>query len=126
MNKYKAHGLGQCIQLNYILEEGGFEYDEQTKRFSVNFSKVPIAVSNLTRDILLMQGDGDKARVEQFISKYGKVRDIVEESLKRLGKCILIIFYFSLMILITFIILENAKIPIDVRPIYKIEAENLL
>ncbi|CAB4484950.1 hypothetical protein RhiirA5_304746 [Rhizophagus irregularis] len=101
----EAHGLGQCIQLNYILEEGGFEYDEQTKRFSVNFSKVPIAVSNLTRDILLMQGDGDKARVEQFISKYGKVRDIVEESLKRL---------------------ENAKIPIDVRPIYKIEAENLL
>lgn len=33
---------------------------------------------------------------------------------------------FTLMILITFIILENAKIPIDVRPIYKIEAENLL
>ncbi|GBC08072.1 hypothetical protein RclHR1_00790022 [Rhizophagus clarus] len=101
----EAHGLGQCIQLNYILDEGGFEYDEQTKRFSVNFSKVSIAVSNLTRDILLMQGDGDKARVEQFISKYGKIRDIVEESLKRL---------------------ENAKIPVDVRPIYKIETENLL
>lgn len=96
MNKYKAHGLGQCIQLNYILEEGGFEYDEQTKRFSVNFSKVPIAVSNLTKDILLMQGDGDKARVEQFISKYGKVRDIVEDSLKRLGKCILIIIFYLL------------------------------
>ncbi|RIA87377.1 hypothetical protein C1645_827845 [Glomus cerebriforme] len=101
----EAHGLGQCIQLNYILEEGGFEYDEKTKRFSVNYFKMPLAVSNLTRDILIMQGDGDKAIVEQFILKYGKIREIVKDSLKRL---------------------ENAKIPIDVRPIYKIETDNSL
>ncbi|CAI2200455.1 3548_t:CDS:2, partial [Funneliformis geosporum] len=53
----EAHGLGQCIQINYILEQGGFEYDEKSKIFSVNFVKVSQAVSNLTREILMMQGD---------------------------------------------------------------------
>ncbi|CAG8511483.1 6044_t:CDS:2, partial [Funneliformis caledonium] len=81
----EAHGLGQCIQINYILEQGGFEYDEKSKRFSVNFVKVSQAVSNLTREILIMQGDGDKSRVALFISKYGKISEQVNCALESLG-----------------------------------------
>jgi len=85
MITFKAHGLGQCIQLNYIVEQGGFEFDEKSKRFSVNFSKISQAVSNLTRNILMMQGDGDKARVERFILKYGKISDEVKGALETCG-----------------------------------------
>ncbi|CAG8740501.1 21581_t:CDS:10, partial [Cetraspora pellucida] len=94
-----AHGLGQCIQLNYILSQGGFTYDPMTTRFSVNFDTVTSAVSNLTRDILILQGDGDKKRVKEFVDTYGEVRKEVKEALNKL---------------------ELEGIPIDIRPSYEI------
>ncbi|CAG8531696.1 10314_t:CDS:2 [Acaulospora morrowiae] len=98
----EAHGLGQCIQLNYIISQGGFAYDPATSRFNVNFSSIASAVSNLTREILMMQGDGDKNRVKEFIDKYGGIKKEVEETLERL---------------------EGEGIPIDVRPLYEISQE---
>ncbi|CAG8733123.1 1227_t:CDS:2, partial [Racocetra persica] len=95
----EAHGLGQCIQLNYILSQGGFIYDPMTARFSVNFDTVISAVSNLTRDILILQGDGDKKRVKEFVDTYGEVRKEVKEALNKL---------------------ELGGIPIDIRPSYEI------
>ncbi|CAG8450149.1 17221_t:CDS:2 [Acaulospora colombiana] len=89
-------------ELNYILSQGGFAYDPTTLRFSVNFASAASAVSNLTREILIMQGDGDKGRVKEFIDKYGSIRKEVKETLERL---------------------ENEGIPIDVRPLYEISKE---
>lgn len=96
----EAHGLGQCIQLNYILLQGGIIYDPITARFSVNFDTVATAVSNLTKDILILQGNGDKKRVKEFVDMYGEVRKEVKEALSKL---------------------EHEGIPIDIRPLYEIE-----
>ncbi|CAI2178985.1 10959_t:CDS:2, partial [Funneliformis geosporum] len=51
-------------------------------------------------EILMMQGDGDKSRVELFISKYGNISEQVKGALEK-----------------------HAKIPIDVRPLYEIERD---
>lgn len=59
------------MQLNYLLEKGGFEI-ETNGRYRVNFDRIEQAVSDLTRDILILQGDGDKSKVEAFAKKYGK------------------------------------------------------
>jgi hypothetical protein len=59
------------MQLNYLLEKGGFEQDADGK-YRVNFERIEQAVSDLTHDILILQGDGDKPKVEAFAKKYGK------------------------------------------------------
>ncbi|KAJ2793272.1 hypothetical protein H4R20_006590, partial [Coemansia guatemalensis] len=77
----EAHGLGQAMQLNYLLEKGGFTYSEADGKFGVDMEKISQAVVDLTRDIMLIQGDGDKKRAVEFKSKYGIVSPPVKAAL---------------------------------------------
>lgn len=96
----EAHGLGQAIQLNYLVEKGGFKCDSETKLFSVDFEKIRCAVSDLTHDILVLQGDGDKAAVDAFVKKYGVLHQDTKDALARI---------------------DGAGIPVDIRPIYPLD-----
>ncbi|KAI8637371.1 hypothetical protein BD408DRAFT_486281 [Parasitella parasitica] len=93
----EAHGLGQAIQLNYLVEKGGFKCDEKTRLFSVDFDKIRSAVSDLTRDILILQGDGDKSAVDEFVKNYGVLHKDTKDALARI---------------------DDAGIPVDIRPHY--------
>ncbi|KAJ1644056.1 hypothetical protein LPJ64_004226 [Coemansia asiatica] len=90
----EAHGLGQAMQLSYLLEKGGFVYRDE--KFSVNMDKMQTAVEDLTREIMLIQGDGDKERAVAFRNKYGKLDSNVSGALKRLG-----------------------DVPVDIDPVWK-------
>ncbi|KAJ1917411.1 hypothetical protein H4219_003222 [Mycoemilia scoparia] len=91
----EAHGQGQAIQLNYLIDEGGFEYNESTGKFRVNFEKIVNGVSSLTNKIMLFQGNGDKAGAAEFSKKYGINRDYTKKALDKL-----------------------LNVPVDIRPIY--------
>ncbi|KAG0166779.1 hypothetical protein DFQ28_006864 [Apophysomyces sp. BC1034] len=93
----EAHGLGQVCQLNYLVEKGGFSVDPETNLFRVDFDKIESAVSDLTRDILILQGDGDKQAVADFIKKYGVISNHDKVALDRI---------------------DAAGIPVDIRPSY--------
>ncbi|KAJ2861207.1 hypothetical protein GGH94_005047 [Coemansia aciculifera] len=80
----EAHGLGQAMQLSYLLEHGGFVYDEKTHKFAVNMDRIKGVVADLTRDIMLIQGDGDKQRAVEFRERYGRVVPEVKTALDRL------------------------------------------
>ncbi|KAJ2057735.1 hypothetical protein GGI17_005467 [Coemansia sp. S146] len=80
----EAHGLGQAMQLSYLLEHGGFVYDEMTHKFAVNMDRIKGVVADLTRDIMLIQGDGDKQRAVEFKDRYGRVVPEVKTALDRL------------------------------------------
>ncbi|KAJ1978814.1 hypothetical protein H4R34_003060 [Dimargaris verticillata] len=80
----EAHGRGQAIQLNYLLDHGGFVVDETTGLFRVNFAQMRQAVSDLTREIILHQARGDKARVKAFVEELGVVRPPTQVALDRL------------------------------------------
>ncbi|KAJ2750322.1 hypothetical protein GGI19_005173 [Coemansia pectinata] len=80
----EAHGLGQAMQLSYLLEHGGFVYDEKTHKFAVNMDRIKGVVADLTRDIMLIQGDGDKQRAVEFRERYGRVVPEVRTALDRL------------------------------------------
>ncbi|KAI7851682.1 hypothetical protein BDC45DRAFT_571844 [Circinella umbellata] len=95
----EAHGLGQACQLSYLIEKGGASCDPETNRFSVNFDKIEQAVADLTRDIMVLQGDGDKKAVDDFIEKYSKLSPDTKKALNRI---------------------EEAGIPVDIRPIYPV------
>lgn len=58
--------------MNYLVEKGGFQFTDDGI-FSVDFDKIEQAVSDLTRDILVLQGDGDKNAVDAFVNKYASI-----------------------------------------------------
>ncbi|KAI9469406.1 hypothetical protein BX667DRAFT_502267 [Coemansia mojavensis] len=91
----EAHGLGQAIQLNYLLEQGGFTYSSETAKFGVNMNKITESVAKLTHDIMMIQGNGDKQKAVEFKLKYGKVTPIIKKALD-----------------------ELADVPIDIAPIW--------
>ncbi|CAF1082252.1 unnamed protein product [Didymodactylos carnosus] len=90
-----SHGRGQALQLNYLIDQKGFEYNSQTQRFRVNFEHITQAVKNLTTHILKLQGDGNKELAQESLDRWGNTRDYTK------------------------IILNKLKtIPVDVSPIF--------
>lgn len=84
----------QLCQLNYLLAKGGAFCDPETGLFGVNFDKMQQAVSDLTHDILVLQGNGDKKAVAEFVDKYGKLGREIEQALNRIehsGKLLLLL-----------------------------------
>ncbi|KAK9709815.1 hypothetical protein K7432_008770 [Basidiobolus ranarum] len=96
----EAHGRGQAAQLNYLIDQGGFTYDSTTERFKVNFTKIDHAVEALTREIMVIQGNGNKSEAEQFLNTYGINREYTQLALKKL-----------------------ANIPIDIQPNFTIAGD---
>ncbi|KAJ2052118.1 hypothetical protein H4S04_001541 [Coemansia sp. S16] len=80
----EAHGLGQAMQLSYLLEQGGFIYDPETEKFAVNMERIGKVVADLTRDIMIIQGDGDRQSAEVFRDRYGRILPEVKTALDRL------------------------------------------
>ena len=93
--------MGLSIALSYFLDKGAVEYSK-AGRFRVNFDKIQDVVANLTRDVLVIQGDGDKSKAKAFVDRWGKLGLEAEDVLKRI---------------------KEGGIPIDVRPHYPLEKE---
>ena len=69
----EAHGRGQAIQLNYLLDQGGFTVNGDGT-FSVETGKIREAVIALTREIMTLQAEGSYAKAKQMIETLGVVR----------------------------------------------------
>ncbi len=96
----EAHGAGTAIIFNYLLEEGGYEYDPATQKVKVNFDKIYDGVEHLATKLLTLQATGDYEGTKAFIAKYA----VVSPPMKTLT--------------------ENlAGLPVDIRPIYQIQQD---
>ena len=94
----EAHGGGNAIIYNYLLEKGAYEYNEQTQKVKVNFEKIGPALKELANLILMIQAKGDYMGSKDLIAKY-VVNSPSMETLR-----------------------ENlSAIPVDIKPIYEIE-----
>ena len=93
-----AHGGANLIQLNYIMEKGGFQYNEETGRYSVNHDKVHEAVRSLSHDVLMIEALGDYEQAKAFVKKYKTVQPSLAKALETLK-----------------------DVPIDIKPIFAIE-----
>jgi len=81
----EAHGKGQALQLNYLLEKGGFLYNPTTQKYSVDFEKIESVVANLAREILTLQAEGNKIRGQNLLSKYAKNLETTIKTLELLS-----------------------------------------
>ena len=97
----EAHGRGIAIQLNYLLDQGGFSI-RPDGTFAVNRDKIKEGIAGLTRDIMTMQAEGDYAKAKALGDRLGVVRAPVKAALDKL-----------------------ANVPVDIEPRF-VAAERLL
>ncbi|HWF86204.1 MAG TPA: hypothetical protein VG222_15200 [Vicinamibacterales bacterium] len=90
----EAHGRGIAVQLNYLLDQGGFTI-RPDGTFAVNPAKVKDAVAGLTREIMTIQAEGDYAKSKALGERLGVVRPPVQKVLDKL-----------------------ADVPVDIEPLF--------
>ncbi|MFQ6038981.1 MAG: hypothetical protein ACE5LV_10240, partial [Candidatus Aminicenantales bacterium] len=81
---HEAHGLGTLIQLNFYREKGAFIYEAASGKFRVDHEKIRDSIAELTRKILIIQGDGDYEAAGQLIETYGRMDAVIQDLLTKL------------------------------------------
>jgi hypothetical protein len=94
----EAHGGSNAIIYNYILENGGFQYDDNTGKVKVNFEKISTAVKKLAEIILTIQAAGDYNGAKNLIANYVVNSETMEKLRNKL-----------------------VHLPVDIKPVYQIE-----
>jgi len=91
----EAHGGGAAFQYSYFKEAGAFEWDGDAEKFRLDFAVLEQAISDLTRNIVIVQGDGDYDKAKAFLDKYAKLDANAEH-----------------------IIASLTYLPVDIQPVY--------
>lgn len=94
----EAHGKGQAIQLNWIMENKGFVYNEETEYFCVDFENVEKGITSLTKTILEIQGSGNVEGAQALVDKYAMNWECTKKALQKL---------------------EEKKVPVDIEPCFE-------
>ncbi len=94
----EAHGGGNAIIYNYLLENGAYTFDEAAQKVNVNFNTVYDVLKELATKVLMIQATGDYQASKDLIAKY-----VVETP--------------SMKILIE----KLNVLPVDIKPVFEIE-----
>ena len=89
----EAHGRGAAFQYSFYKDQGAFTLVDG--KFELDFEKLEQAISDLTAEVVFVQGDGDYARAKAFLEKYA----ILDDPAKA-------------------VIAAAADIPVDIQPVY--------
>ncbi|MDY0083025.1 MAG: peptidase [Ignavibacteriaceae bacterium] len=94
----EAHGGGNAIIYNYLLEKGAYVFDENTQKVKVDFEKIHPALKELANLILTIQAEGNYQGAKDLIAKYAVNSSSMEILRKKLE-----------------------MLPVDIRPFFEIE-----
>jgi len=79
----EAHGRGQAVQLNYLLDKGGFVANPDGT-FAVNMDKIKDAVRDLDHEFLTIEATGDYAGAKKMLDTLGVIRPEVQKTIDKL------------------------------------------
>jgi hypothetical protein len=94
----EAHGGGNAIIYNYLLEKGAYEFNETTKKVRVNFEKIYDIVKELANVLLTIQAEGDYEASKALIAKYA----VNSSSMNTLRESL-------------------SHLPVDIKPVFQLE-----
>jgi hypothetical protein len=94
----EAHGGGNAIIYNYLIEKGAYEYNAETQKAKVNFEKIGPALEELANIVLMIQAEGNYQGAKDLIAKYVVNSPSMETLRKKLE-----------------------HLPVDIKPVYEIE-----
>jgi hypothetical protein len=79
-----AHGRANMIRFNYFSEANAFSRDADSGTYRVNVSEFEKAIEDLSRELLVLQGDGNYQRVAEFVDQKGSIGTQLQADLDRL------------------------------------------
>ena len=79
----EAHGRGQAIQMNYLLDNGSF-VATASGTFAVDTAKIRQGVIDLTREFLTLEAEGNYAKARQMMETLGVIRPNTQAVLDKL------------------------------------------
>jgi hypothetical protein len=94
----EAHGGGNAIIYNYLLEKGAYEYNDATQKVKVNFEKIFPVLKELANKVLMIQAEGNYEGAKELIAKYAVNSPSIEALRNKL-----------------------AVLPVDIKPVFEIE-----
>jgi hypothetical protein len=92
----EAHGQGAAFQYSYFKDAGAFTIEDG--KYRLDFAKLEQAISNLTRDVVVVQGDGDYEKAKAFLDRYAHLDAEAEN-----------------------VIASLTHLPVDIQPVYEDE-----
>ena len=63
----EAHGRGAAFQYKYFRDSGAAVWDADAGRYRLDFAKLEQAIEDLTRDVIVIEGNGDYAAAKAFL-----------------------------------------------------------
>mgnify|MGYP001820756969 CR=1 FL=1 len=81
-----AHGKANMVRFNFFTEQGAFVRDPETGRYSVDFERMEAAITELSRLLLTLQGDGDYEGAVELTETKGVIGPTLQADLDRLTR----------------------------------------
>ena len=79
-----AHGKANMVRFNFFLEQGAFIRDTESGKYRVDYGKMESAMTELSRLLLTLQGDGDYAGAAKLTETKGVISAQLQNDLDRL------------------------------------------
>ncbi len=80
-----AHGRANMLRFNFFEEHGAFTR-ESSGQYRVDIEKMKLAMTQLSRKILTIQGDGDYDAAATFVDEMGFVGSMLKADLERVNR----------------------------------------
>ena len=81
-----AHGKANMVRFNFFVENGAFVRDAESGRYRVDFERMRVAMADLSRLLLTLQGDGDYEGAAELTNTRGVIGDQLQADLDRLTR----------------------------------------
>ncbi len=94
----EAHGAGNAIIFNYLLEHDAYRYNEDAQTVRVNFDTIYGELESLIHTILMIQATGDYQGAKELIAQYGIMSPSIGTLVGTLD-----------------------DLPVDIKPVYEIQ-----
>ncbi|MEP0862215.1 MAG: peptidase [Ignavibacterium sp.] len=94
----EAHGGGNAIIYNFLLEKGAYVYNDKNQKVKVDFEKIYPALKELCNLVLTIQAEGNYQAAKDLIAKYAVKSKTIETLTKKLE-----------------------SLPVDIKPVFEIE-----
>jgi hypothetical protein len=82
----EAHGKANMIRFNVFKEMGAFDYNPDTDTYKVNFDKMENAIRELSKTLLVLEGDGNYQGAKDLIEQKSNIGPQLKNDLDKLEK----------------------------------------
>lgn len=79
-----AHGKANMVRFNFFMDEGAFVRDADSGRYRVDHGRMESAMTDLSRLLLTLQGDGDYEGAAELTNTKGVISAQLQQDLDRL------------------------------------------